>query len=108
IVMLVGIVVNNAILILDYVHTLRDQGKGLLESLLVSCETRLRPIIMTNTAVALGMLPLALGIGKGAEMRAPMAIVSIGGIVTSTIFTLFLLPIMYYTYESWRQKRKTA
>ena len=105
VVMLVGIVVNNAILILDYVHTLRHQGKALLEALLTSCETRLRPIIMTNTAVALGMLPLTLGIGKGAEMRAPMAIVSIGGIITSTIFTLFLLPILYYSYENWRAGR---
>ncbi|RKY96655.1 MAG: hypothetical protein DRQ13_05665 [Ignavibacteriae bacterium] len=106
VVMLVGIVVNNAILILDYIHTLRTAGYKLLEAVLTSCQTRLRPIIMTNAAVSLAMVPLALGIGEGAEMRAPMAIVSISGIITSTVFTLFLLPILYFTYENWKENRK--
>ena len=106
VVMLVGIVVNNAILILDYIHTLRNGGNKLLEAVLTACQTRLRPIIMTNAAVSFAMLPLALGIGKGAEMRAPMAIVSIGGIITSTVFTLFLIPILYFSYENWKEKRK--
>jgi len=106
VVMLVGIVVNNAILILDYVRILRERGVKLYEAMLTACENRLRPIIMANTAVILGMLPLALGIGKGAEMRAPMAIVSIGGIISSSIFTLFLIPILYYSYENWRERRR--
>ncbi|MCB0262312.1 MAG: efflux RND transporter permease subunit [Calditrichaeota bacterium] len=105
VVMLVGIVVNNAILILDYVHIMRKKGESLLDSVLIACQTRLRPIIMANTAVILGMLPLALGIGRGAEMRAPMAIVSIGGIITSTFLTLFLIPMLYYSFEIWKEKR---
>ncbi len=106
VVMLVGIVVNNAILILDYVRILRERGESLWDAVLTACQVRLRPIIMANTAVIFGMLPLALGIGKGAEMRAPMAIVSIGGIISSTIFTLFLLPMLYYSYENWRSRRQ--
>ncbi len=106
VVMLVGIVVNNAILILDYVRILRERGENLWDAVLTACQVRLRPIIMANTAVIFGMLPLALGIGKGAEMRAPMAIVSIGGIISSTIFTLFLLPMLYYSYENWRTRRQ--
>ncbi|MFQ5866099.1 MAG: efflux RND transporter permease subunit [bacterium] len=101
-VMLVGIVVNNGILLLDYTNILRARGKGLEEAILEACSTRLRPIIMMNLAVALGMLPLALGIGKGAETRAPMAIVSIGGIITSTIFTLILIPLIYETFEKFK------
>ncbi|KAA3609694.1 MAG: efflux RND transporter permease subunit [Calditrichaeota bacterium] len=105
VVMLVGIVVNNAILILDYIHLLRKQGMELTKAILEACHLRLRPILMSNAAVVLGMLPLALGIGKGAEMRAPMAIVSIGGIASSTAFTLFLLPMLYYTFKHWQEKR---
>ncbi|MFQ5632289.1 MAG: efflux RND transporter permease subunit, partial [bacterium] len=98
-VMLVGIVVNNGILLLDYTHVLRERGKALEEAILEACSTRLRPIIMMNLAVALGMLPLALGLGEGSETRAPMAIVSIGGIITSTVFTLYVIPTIYETFE---------
>jgi HAE1 family hydrophobic/amphiphilic exporter-1 len=108
VVMLVGIVVNNAILILDYVHLLRKEGVDLREALLRSCEVKLRPIIMTNLAISLAMLPLALGIGTGAEMRAPMAIVSIGGIITSTVLTLVVIPILYFSYENFKEKRQMA
>lgn len=103
-VMLVGIVVNNGILLLDYIHVLRERGKEITESILEACSTRLRPIIMMNLAVALGMLPLALGLGEGSETRAPMAIVSIGGIITSTMFTLFLIPVLYLTFEKLKMR----
>jgi len=99
VVMLVGIVVNNGILLIDYISVLRSEGKGLREAILQACPVRLRPIIMTNLATILGMLPLALGFGAGGEMRAPMAIVSIGGLITSTIFTLYLIPILYASFE---------
>ncbi|MCB0278975.1 MAG: efflux RND transporter permease subunit [Calditrichaeota bacterium] len=108
IVMLVGIVVNNAILILDYVNLMRKDGMELREALLLACQTKLRPIIMMNLAISLAMLPLALGIGTGAEMRAPMAIVSIGGIITSTALTLVVIPILYFSYENFREKRHAA
>ncbi|MCX5799957.1 MAG: efflux RND transporter permease subunit [Candidatus Eisenbacteria bacterium] len=94
-IMLVGIVVNNAILLLDYTNTLRKKGYNLREAILEACPTRLRPIVMSNLAAAMAMLPLALGLGAGAEFRSPMAIVSIGGLVVSTVFTLFLIPTVY-------------
>ncbi len=103
-VMLVGIVVNNGILLLDYVHVLREKGMEIIDAILTACSERLRPIIMMNLAVALGMLPLALGLGEGSETRAPMAIVSIGGIITSTVFTVFLIPVIYLSFEKLREK----
>ncbi len=107
IIMLVGIVVNNGILLIDYIQFLRrEKGTPLKEAVLEASPTRLRPIIMINLATALGMLPLALGLGTGGEFRAPMAIASIGGLISSTLFTLFLIPVIYYTFESWRKGGK--
>ncbi|MBU0517672.1 efflux RND transporter permease subunit [bacterium] len=106
IIMLVGIVVNNGILLIDYTqHLRRNNGVELYEAVLDAAPTRLRPIIMINLATALGMLPLALGMGTGGEFRAPMAVSAIGGLATSTVFTLFLIPIIYYTFESWKLKK---
>lgn len=103
IIMLVGIVVNNGILLIDYIETVRrEKGLSLFEAILEASPTRLRPIIMTNLATILGMTPLALGIGSGGEFRAPMAIAAIGGLISSTIFTLFLIPAMYYSVEQFR------
>lgn len=99
-VMLVGIVVNNGILLIDYINRLRKDGRKLEDAILEACPIRLRPIIMTNIATALGMLPLAFGIGAGGEMRAPMAIVAIGGLMTSAVFTLYVIPIIYRLFES--------
>jgi HAE1 family hydrophobic/amphiphilic exporter-1 len=98
----VGIVVNNAILLIDYISRLRGEGRPLREAVLEACPVRLRPIIMTNVATILGMLPLAFGFGAGGGFRAPMAIVSIGGLITSTIFTLYLIPVIYHVFESMR------
>jgi HAE1 family hydrophobic/amphiphilic exporter-1 len=95
IIMLVGIVVNNAILILDYAHQLREQGKDAVAALLHAAPVRLRPIIMTNVAIAIALLPQALGSGAGAFYRIPMAIVTIGGVLVAAVFTLFLIPIIY-------------
>jgi HAE1 family hydrophobic/amphiphilic exporter-1 len=94
VVMLVGIVVNNAILMLDYTAQLRRKGKSITEALLEACPIRLRPIIMANLAIAVGMLPQAIG-GSGLEFRAPMAIVQIGGVLISAVFTLFIIPVFY-------------
>jgi len=104
IIMLVGIVVNNAILLLDYTSILRKRGHELKDAILEASSARLRPIIMANLATILGMLPLALELGEGAEMRSPMAIVSIGGLITSTIFTLFIIPLIYFGFEKIREK----
>lgn len=93
-VMLIGIVVNNAILMLDYTSQLRNKGMGIREALLEACSTRLRPIIMANMAIAVGMIPQAMA-GAGAEYRVPMAVAQIGGVLISAIFTLFVIPTIY-------------
>lgn len=104
IVMLVGIVVNNAILMFDYTNILhRSKKMKLVDSLLIACPQKLKPILMSNIAIIMGMLPTALGIGEGAEIRSPLAIASIGGLISSTLLTLFIVPQMYRfvmaTYE---------
>lgn len=93
-VMLVGIVVNNAILLLDYTAVLRGRGMPRKEALLEACPVRLRPIIISNLAIAIGMLPQALG-GAGSEFRAVMAIVTMGGVLVSAVFTLYAIPVIY-------------
>jgi hydrophobic/amphiphilic exporter-1 (mainly G- bacteria), HAE1 family len=91
----VGIVVNNAILILDYAQILRSRGKEIIEALMEAAPARLRPIIMTNVAIAFALLPQALGSGPGSFYRIPMAIVTIGGVLVAALFTLFLIPVIY-------------
>ncbi|MFH1756031.1 MAG: efflux RND transporter permease subunit, partial [Candidatus Latescibacterota bacterium] len=93
-VMLVGIVVNNAILLLDYTSVLRAKGMKRREALLEACPVRLQPIIIANLAIAIGMLPQALG-GAGSEFRATMAIVTMGGVLVSAVFTLYVIPVIY-------------
>jgi hydrophobic/amphiphilic exporter-1 (mainly G- bacteria), HAE1 family len=98
IIMLIGIVVNSAILMLDYTNQLRrEEGKTPRESLLIACPTKLKPILMSTTAIILGMLPLAIGIGDaGKEMRMPLGVVAIGGLAVSTVLTLVVIPAFYY------------
>jgi HAE1 family hydrophobic/amphiphilic exporter-1 len=93
--MLVGICVKNGILLVDYTNQLRSRGMERDEALLTAGPTRLRPILMTASAAALGMLPIALGLGKGSEVQAPMATAVIGGLTTSTALTLFVVPAVY-------------
>lgn len=93
--MLVGIVVKNGILLVDYTNLLRSRGLSLYEAVLTAGPTRLRPILMTSAASILGMLPIAIGMGRGSEMQAPMATAAIGGLATSTLLTLFVVPTVY-------------
>jgi HAE1 family hydrophobic/amphiphilic exporter-1 len=95
VVMLTGIVVNNAILMLDYTSQLRNGGMKMREALLEACSTRLRPIVMANLAIVVGMIPQIFGGSEGSELRTPMAIVQIGGVVVSALLTLFIIPIAY-------------
>ena len=109
-VMLVGIVVNNAILLLDATAQLRAQGMRMRDALLQACPTRLRPIIMANLAIVIGMIPQAMG-GSGVEYRTPMAVVQIGGVLFSTLFTLFVIPVIYtmtdrFTLQGRRERRE--
>lgn len=94
-IMLVGIVVNNAIVLLDYINQLRKQGVAKLQAVKEAAQVRLRPILMTTLTTVLGLLPLALGLGEGAEVRAPMAITVIGGLLVSTLLTLVVIPVVY-------------
>ncbi|NMB26703.1 MAG: efflux RND transporter permease subunit [Tissierellia bacterium] len=100
VIMLAGIVVNNGIVLIDYINTLRNEGKELVESIIIAGPVRLRPILMTTLTTVLGLVPLALGIGEGAEMQAPMAIVVIGGLTLSTILTLVFVPVLYMVFDN--------
>ncbi|MBU9712563.1 efflux RND transporter permease subunit [Evansella tamaricis] len=115
IIMLAGIVVNNAIVLVDYINKLRDRGMSLEEAIMEAGPTRLRPILMTMLTTVLAMVPLAIGIGEGAELQAPMATVIVFGLSFSTFITLVLVPVIYiYTdrFTEWwkglfkRQKDK--
>ena len=97
IIMLVGIVVNNAILLLDYANLRRKRGIAPHDALMEAGEAKLKPIIMSTLAIAIGMLPMALGIGPaGRELRMPMGIVMIGGLIVSAFLTLVIIPAFYY------------
>ena len=96
IIMLLGIVVNNAILLMDYTNELRRQGMSKLDALVKACPTKLKPILMSTIAIILGMMPMAMGLGDaGREMRQPMGIVAIGGLVVSTLLSLVVIPVLY-------------
>ncbi len=94
-IMLAGIVVNNAIVLIDRINQLRTQGTERILAIKEAAKSRLRPILMTTLTTTLGMLPLALGISEGTEIRAPMAITVIGGLLASTLLTLIVIPVMY-------------
>ena len=104
VIMLAGIVVSNAILLVDYTNTLRKRDKvPLRQAIELAGRHRLRPILMTSLCTGFGLVPMALGIGEGAEMQAPLARVVIGGLLTSTIITLVFVPAMYTLFEEgWR------
>src|SRR5262249_19703524 len=95
VIMLMGLVTKNGILLVDFTNQQRDAGMARLEALLSAGRIRLRPIIMTTVAMIFGMIPLAFAIGAGSEARAPMARAVIGGLITSTLLTLFVVPVVY-------------
>ena len=97
-IMLAGIVVNNAIVLVDYANTLRGRGMALHEAIVQASCVRLRPILMTTATTVLGLLPMALGLGDGAEIRTPMAVAVICGLLTSTVLTLLVIPTIYYLF----------
>ena len=98
-IMLAGIVVNNAIVLIDRINQLREEGQSKIDAIKAAAESRLRPIMMTTLTTTLGMLPLALGISEGTEIRAPMAITVIGGLLASTLLTLIVIPVMYSLFD---------
>src|SRR5687768_1644771 len=115
VVMLMGLVTKNAILLVDYTNQLRREGLPLKDALLKAGPVRLRPIVMTTVAMILGMLPSAVGTGDGSEFRAPISIATIGGLITSTLLTLVVVPVAYLLLEgavarvkAWRQQPMPA
>jgi len=103
-ILLMGLVTKNAILLVDYTNVLRSRGMARREALITAGRTRLRPIVMTTLAMIFGMLPLSLALGAGSEMRAPMARAVIGGLITSTLLTLLVVPVVYCLLEDLQQK----
>ncbi len=95
VIMLAGIVVNNAIILVDTTNRLRREGARKIDALKQAGELRLRPILMTTSTTVLGLLPMAVGLGEGSELRAPMAITVIGGLLASTALTLLIIPAVY-------------
>jgi HAE1 family hydrophobic/amphiphilic exporter-1 len=106
VIMLAGIVVNNAIVMVDYINQLRDGGMELREAVVQGGRTRLRPILMTALTTILAMTPLALGVGSGAEIRYPMARAVVGGLTASTVLTLVIVPVLYTIFENLADRRK--
>lgn len=107
IVMLTGLMGRNAILLIDYTGTLRSRGMARNEAVAQAGATRLRPILMTTFATIFGMLPVALRIGRASELRAPMAIVVIGGLLVSTVLTLVVIPVLYTLFDDLHAGRRT-
>ncbi|WP_341525329.1 efflux RND transporter permease subunit [Nostoc sp. UHCC 0302] len=107
-VFLLGLANKNAILLVDYINQLRNSGLDRTEAILKAGPVRLRPIMMTTAATIIGMLPIALGLGAGSELRSPMAVAIAGGLVTSTILSLIVVPVVYAILDDWfpRFKKK--
>lgn len=106
-VMLMGLVTKNAILLVDFTNQSMKKGLQIKDSLILAAETRLRPILMTTLAMVFGMLPLALAQGEGSEQRSPMAHAVIGGVITSTLLTLLVVPVLFSLIENYKAKKKS-
>ncbi|MBX3261530.1 MAG: efflux RND transporter permease subunit [Labilithrix sp.] len=103
IIMMVGIVVSNGVLLVDFANVLRRRGTPLTEATVLAAKTRLRPILMTTIATVAGLVPMALGIGEGSETNLPLARAVIGGLTVSTVFTLFLIPSLYTLVDRFKK-----
>jgi multidrug efflux pump subunit AcrB len=93
--MLIGIADSNSILIVDFAHRLEEQGLSVSDAVITACRVRLRPILMTSLATIIGMIPMSLKLGTGSEQYAPMARAIIGGLTSSVILTVFIVPAAY-------------
>ncbi|MBC8055320.1 MAG: efflux RND transporter permease subunit, partial [Rhizobiales bacterium] len=108
---LMGLVTKNAILLVDYANHVRKTGMNVAESLLQAGLVRMRPIMMTTAAMIFGMLPMALALDEGGEIQAPMGRAIIGGVITSTLLTLIVVPVLYSYVEqlsAWAKRRFAA
>ncbi|MCR5454644.1 MAG: efflux RND transporter permease subunit [Bacteroidales bacterium] len=106
VIMLAGIVVKNGIVLVDYINLMRDRDLELNEAIVVSGRSRLRPVLMTAATTILGMIPMALSSGEGAEIWAPMGVVVIGGLIVSTVITLIIVPVLYAIFSKHGERDK--
>ena len=102
IIMLMGLVTKNAILLIDFIKKAMDKGTSRYDAIIEAGKTRLRPILMTTSAMVMGMVPLALGLGEGGEQSAPMAHAVIGGVITSTLLTLVVVPVIFTYLDDFK------
>ena len=107
-IMLIGIVVKNGIVLIDYIILNRERGMSVRRAVLNAGKSRLRPVLMTSLTTILGMVPMAIGTGEGAEMWRPMGVAVIGGLTFSTILTLLFVPTLYtiFAYNGIKRNRK--
>jgi HAE1 family hydrophobic/amphiphilic exporter-1 len=105
-ILLMGLVKKNAILLVDYTNVLRERGMSRRDAILQAGPVRMRPILMTTFAMVFGMLPIAFAVGEGAETRSPMGIAVIGGLLTSLVLTLVVVPAAYDIFDDWQEKFK--
>jgi HAE1 family hydrophobic/amphiphilic exporter-1 len=107
-VVLIGIVVNNAIVLIDYINLMRrEHGMAVTDAVALSARRRLRPILMTSATTMLALIPVAIGFAEGGEAQAPLARVVIGGMFTSSLISLVIIPVLYNSIEGWRERRSS-
>jgi HAE1 family hydrophobic/amphiphilic exporter-1 len=104
IVIMAGIVDNDAVVKIDFINQMRCEGMSVREAILAAGHARLRPILMTTVTTLLGVLPMALAVGRGSELRAPLAVAIFGGLASSTALTLIVLPVIYEVVEDARAR----
>jgi len=107
-IVLFGVAVLNGVVLISYISDLRASGATAAEAVQRGCETRLRPVLMTATIAILSLIPMVFATGPGSEVQRPLAVVVIGGLITSTALTLLVLPILYSWLEEWRTVRHAA
>lgn len=105
VVMMVGIVVSNSILIVEFTNRLRAEGRSLRDAVVFACRVRLRPVLMTSLATLIGLIPMALALGAGSEAYAPLARAIIGGLAVSVVLTVFIVPCAYYVVYRWKEEQ---
>ena len=105
VIMLMGIVVKNGIVLIDYIILMRERGKSIEESCVIAAKSRLRPILMTTLTTVLGMIPMAVGQGEGAEMWRSLGMVVAWGLSVSTLVTLVIIPTLYASMSTWQLRR---
>src|SRR5690606_14536641 len=102
IIMLMGLVTQNAILLIDFIKKAMDRGEDRYDAIIAAGNTRVRPILMTTSAMVMGMVPLSLGLGEGGEQSAPMAHAVIGGVITSTLLALVVVPVIFTYLDDFK------